>query len=198
MTKLTNPTPLWLNARGNLLDAGFVYIGVEGEDPQSSPITVFADQSQTIPLAQPLRTQGGVIVNNGAPVFVYFTATDYSLRVRDADGNQVLYLASAREAEPEYQPLDSDLTAIAALSTTMFGRSLLTAANAAALRSLAGIADALPLAGGTVTGAITRQAAGGHWFWNNPGLTNARVFDTASGAADPMTQPGQVWIERVP
>lgn len=38
-----------------------------------------------------------------------------------------------------YQPLDSDLTAIAALTTTSFGRSLLEAANASALRTLAGL-----------------------------------------------------------
>lgn len=38
-----------------------------------------------------------------------------------------------------FQPLDSDLTAIAALSTTSFGRSLLAAADAAALRTLAGL-----------------------------------------------------------
>jgi len=38
-----------------------------------------------------------------------------------------------------FQPLDSDLTAIAALTTTSFGRSLLAAADAAALRSLAGL-----------------------------------------------------------
>lgn len=36
------------------------------------------------------------------------------------------------------QPLDSDLTAIAALSTTSYGRSLLAAADAAGLRTLAG------------------------------------------------------------
>ena len=38
-----------------------------------------------------------------------------------------------------YQPLDSDLTAIAALSTTSFGRSVLDRADAAALRTLAGV-----------------------------------------------------------
>lgn len=38
------------------------------------------------------------------------------------------------------QPLDSDLTAIAALTTTTFGRGLLELANAAALRTAAGIA----------------------------------------------------------
>lgn len=44
---------------------------------------------------------------------------------------------SAAAAAAASQPLDSDLTAIAALSTTSFGRSLLAAANAAALRALA-------------------------------------------------------------
>ena len=38
-----------------------------------------------------------------------------------------------------YQPLDSDLTAIAALSTTAFGRGLLALADAAALRSSAAV-----------------------------------------------------------
>lgn len=37
------------------------------------------------------------------------------------------------------QPVDSDLTAIAALTTTVFGRSLLTAADAAALRTAAAL-----------------------------------------------------------
>ncbi len=37
-----------------------------------------------------------------------------------------------------YQPLDSDLTAIAALITTSTGRSLLAAADAAAIRTIAG------------------------------------------------------------
>ncbi|MEP7454310.1 hypothetical protein [Phyllobacterium sp. SB3] len=56
-----------------------------------------------------------------------------------------------------YQPLDSDLTAIAALSTTIYGRSLLTLANNAALAtSLNG--NWLPLTGGTLTGAVSGTA----------------------------------------
>ena len=38
-----------------------------------------------------------------------------------------------------YQPLDSDLTAIAALTTTSFGRALLALADAAALRTAAAV-----------------------------------------------------------
>jgi hypothetical protein len=45
---------------------------------------------------------------------------------------------AAAAAQAASQPLDSDLTAIAALSTTSYGRSVLEAANAAALRTLAG------------------------------------------------------------
>jgi len=41
-----------------------------------------------------------------------------------------------------FQPLDSDLTAIAALSTTTFGRALLALADAAALRTAAGLGTA--------------------------------------------------------
>lgn len=44
-------------------------------------------------------------------------------------------LLSLAKAAGLYQPLDADLTAIAALATTSFGRSLLTLADAAAARS---------------------------------------------------------------
>lgn len=57
---------------------------------------------------------------------------------------------AAAAAQAASQPLDSDLTAIAALSTTAYGRGLLTLANAAA-------ADWLPLAGGTMTGVIVTK-----------------------------------------
>jgi hypothetical protein len=49
------------------------------------------------------------------------------------DLNFTLFIATSG-----LQPLDSDLTAIAALTTTSYGRSVLTVADAAALRSLAG------------------------------------------------------------
>lgn len=58
-----------------------------------------------------------------------------------------------------YQPLDSDLTAIAGLSTTSFGRSVLTQADAAALRLLAGESESIIIAAGDETTAITTGTA---------------------------------------
>jgi len=64
-------------------------------------------------------------------------------------------LQTATATAAGYQPLDSDLTAIAALSTTTFGRSCLTLADAAALRTLAGLGTLATLnsaPAGTLTG----------------------------------------------
>jgi len=51
-----------------------------------------------------------------------------------------LSVPSVAQVAAGYQPLDADLTAIAALTTTTYGRSLLTGADAAATRTLLGLA----------------------------------------------------------
>jgi hypothetical protein len=126
MTKLINPTPIYLDGRGALIDAGKIYVGTANMDPEDNPIDLFWDKDLTVPADQPLRTIGGMIVNEGAPAFVFMDEDDFSIRVRDANDNLVSYVPSLFAEDVAYQPLDSDLTAIAALATTSFGRSLLT------------------------------------------------------------------------
>lgn len=148
MTKLINPVPLFLDGRGALLDAGYIYIGASGTDPEveANQLDVFWDKALTLPAAQPLRTLGGAIVNGFNLGFVYFAAADYSIMVRDVDENLVASIASAFDlGGTSYQPLDTDLTAIAALATTAFGRGILTLADAAALRTLSGLGSAATL-----------------------------------------------------
>ena len=82
-----------------------------------------------------------------------------------------------------YQPLDSDLTAIAALTTTSFGRGLLALADAAALRTSAGVvigtdveahdADLTAIAGLTPTNDDVLQRKAGAW-------TNRTIAQLAS------------------
>lgn len=190
-----NPFPLFLDKAGRPLTGGKVYIGESGQDPQTHPLDAFFDTALSVAASQPINVIGGVMTNDGNPAMVYVDEDNYSIRVRDADGAEVFYLASAVFAQDQYQPLDSDLTAIAALSTTTYGRALLALANAAALRSYAGVVDPLPLAGGTVTGEIKRSGAGAYPYMADAAYTVARIFVTANGAADPRTQVGDIWLE---
>lgn len=145
MTRLANPTPLFLNSRGTLLDGAYVYIGTAGTNPTqaSNRLALFWDRARTIPAAQPLRTVGGAIVNGDDPAFVYFAEADYSITVLDVGGALVLYSPNASEINDTYQPLDSDLTAIASQGTSAFGRSLLALSDGPALKTAAGVVDGL-------------------------------------------------------
>lgn len=66
---------------------------------------------------------------------------------------------AAAAAQAASQPLDSDLTAIAALTTTSFGRALLALADAAAGRTAFGLGDSSTKNTGTSSGTV---AAGDH------------------------------------
>lgn len=68
---------------------------------------------------------------NGSTIYASTTASGGTLGTTDITFTQFITTSGL-------QPLDSDLTAIAALTTTSFGRGLLTLADAAALRSSAG------------------------------------------------------------
>jgi hypothetical protein len=195
--RISNPFPVMFDRRGRPLTGGKVYIGQAGEDPELLPVDVFFDDALTIAAPQPIAVVGGLMMRDSSPALIFIAENDYSLRVRDADGAEVFYAANVVSAVESWQPLDSDLTAIAALSTTSYGRGLLTLANAAALRSYAGLVDSLPLTGGTLTGEVKRSGAGAYPYMVGTGYNVARIFVTANGAADPRTQVGDIWLEEV-
>ena len=138
--RIGNPFAYFPDRFGNPLDGGSVYIGTDGADPEASPVSVYIDEALTTAIPQPISVVSGLLTYDGNPVEVFTAAESFSIRARDSDGSQVFYTASANIDAVSYQPLDADLTAIAALSTTAFGRSLLELANAAALLSLTGAA----------------------------------------------------------
>ena len=193
MIRLFNPLAVFFDASGALMDGGKIYVGMANADPQASPTTVYWDKALTIPAAQPLRTSGGLIVNNGQPATAYINSDDFSIRLANGDDVQVFYSPSTVSGAGDFQPLDSDLTAIAALGTTAFGRSLLTLLNQAALAAATGIPAPLPAAGGTVTGNIVRQGAGAVFYGASPALTGCRIFGPLPvGSTNPATQPGDI------
>jgi hypothetical protein len=87
---------------------------------------------------------GDILRHNGSawvdtPGTTHFEAAGAVAAHAAAADPHPTYLTAA-EGAAAYQPLDSDLTAIAALTTTSFGRALLALADAAALRTAAALA----------------------------------------------------------
>ena len=100
---------------------------------------------QIIPSVETLTggTADRFLIASGASVVGQETAAQVKTRLNLSgtnSGDQDLssYATTAAVAAG-YQPLDSDLTAIAALTTTSFGRALLALADAAALRTAAAV-----------------------------------------------------------
>ena len=81
-----------------------------------------------------------------------------------------------------YQPLDSDLTAIAALSTTSFGRALLELADAAAGRTALGLGS-LATASTITTSEITDGT-----------IVNADISTSAAIALSKLAQPANAAV----
>lgn len=116
------------------------------------------------------------------------------------------YLTTAAAAS-SYQPLDSDLTAIAALSTTTYGRSLLILADAAAARTALALGTMatetatdylttataastyLPLAGGTLTGLLTSNGQIAFPATQNPSAGANTFDDYEEGTWTPLYVP---------
>lgn len=97
LTAVLPPFPLFTDRDGQPLDSGFVYIGVANQNPVSHPIAVYWDSALTVPAAQPIRTIGGYASNNGTPGLL-FSASDYSITVKDKNNVQLLTQASGARA----------------------------------------------------------------------------------------------------
>lgn len=91
---VANPLPTFLGLNGLAINNGHLYIGLPNMDPETDPQPVFWDQAGTIPASQPLDVQGGYVMYLGAPA-IFYTDQPFSIRIRNAAGSQVFYLASA-------------------------------------------------------------------------------------------------------
>ena len=83
---VTSPFPVFYDRTGQPLDAGYIYIGTAGINPEVSPITVYWDTTLTTSAAQPIRTLNGYPSNSGSPGQPVINASSYSITVRDNAG----------------------------------------------------------------------------------------------------------------
>ena len=132
----------------------------------------------------PIRAAFGKVNDNFTEIYTANTG------VNTGDQNLSAYATTAAVAAG-YQPLDSDLMAISALTTTAYGRALLSTADAATLRSAIGVGQtdaptflAQTLTGQSLTGVQATSLVDLAATWNttgNPSLIYGRVTNTNSG-----------------
>jgi hypothetical protein len=80
---VASPYEVFFDAGGAPLENGRIFIGAQGQNPETAPIAVYWDVDLTQPASQPIRTLNGVPSRNGSPGTVYVAESDYSLTVRD-------------------------------------------------------------------------------------------------------------------
>ena len=141
----------------------------------------------TNPLGAPLAAALFKITGLGAP-------TAASNDAATAIYAETVANAAAAVAQAASQPLDSDLTAIAALTTTAFGRSFLDRVDAPAARTLLGLGTAATFASaafdaaGAAASAQAASAPTGRNLTAGAGLTGGgdltadRTFDVVANA----------------
>ena len=79
---ITPGYPTFADTDGSPLNDGYVFIGLENQDPITAPTGAFWDKEFRIPADQPLRTSGGYVVRSGTPAAVY-TGAAYSILVQN-------------------------------------------------------------------------------------------------------------------
>lgn len=116
------------------------------------------------------------------------TAANYAAMrgLLDLEAGTDFYSKSGADAA--FQPLDSDLTAIAALSTTSFGRGLLALADAAALRTSAGLGSAATLTAGTSANNLVQLDGSGKL----PAVDGSALTGISGGGGSPGGSDTQV------
>lgn len=83
---ITSPFTVFFDRSGQPLDAGYIYIGTAGINPEVSPISVYWDTALTTPAAQPIRTIAGYPSQNGSPGTIIIDQGVYSIVIRDSNG----------------------------------------------------------------------------------------------------------------
>jgi hypothetical protein len=90
MIEVRNPANQFFDKDGSPLDDGYIYIGTQFFNPETSPQAVFWDKAGTIPAAQPIRTINGYPARSGSPSKFYTASKNYSVTVKDKRGSLIV------------------------------------------------------------------------------------------------------------
>ena len=144
---IEQPYPIFTDADGDPLEAGYIWIGVENLNPITDPVAVYWDEALTQPAVQPIRTAGGYPVNAGTPARLY-TASSYSILVQDRNGITV-YSAQSETA----------LSSSDAMTFLQAGTGAVERTAQAKMRDVVSVKDFGAVGDGAVDDTVAIQAA---------------------------------------
>lgn len=87
--KITTPFPLFSDIDGSPLEAGFLFLGENGQDAELNPITVYWNEEKTEVATQPLRTRNGFIVKDNQPAKIFIDVDVCSISIKDRYQNAI-------------------------------------------------------------------------------------------------------------
>lgn len=90
MTMFLAPYTAIADIDGSPLDAGFLFFGEYGKDPELFPVEVFWNADFTVPADQPIRTRNGYPVRNGSPTKVYLKTAQHSIVIKNKNSAFIL------------------------------------------------------------------------------------------------------------
>src|SRR5690606_17925371 len=90
MTMFVAPYTAMAAIDGSPLDAGVLFFGVYGEDPESFPIPVYWDADFAVAATQPIRTRNGYPIRNGSPCKIYLKQAEHSLVIKNKNLSAIL------------------------------------------------------------------------------------------------------------
>lgn len=77
------------DVNGEPLDNGYIWVGTVSLDAETNQITVYTDAALTTPIPQPIRTNGGYPVYNGAQTEIFIAEADYSITVENKNNSNI-------------------------------------------------------------------------------------------------------------
>jgi hypothetical protein len=87
---ITAQYPIFTGLDGLPLENGYIYIGAEGGNPITDPVSAYWDDGLLYPVAQPVRTLAGAPNRNGSPAPI-FVPVNFSILIQDKNQNQIYY-----------------------------------------------------------------------------------------------------------
>jgi len=144
---IEQPYPIFTDADGDPLEAGYIWIGVANLNAITDPVAVYWDAALTQPAVQPIRTAGGYPVNAGTPARLY-TASSYSILVQDRNGITV-YSAQSETA----------LTSSDAITFLQAGTSAVARTAQSKMRDVVSVKDFGAVGDGAADDTAAIQAA---------------------------------------